>query len=401
LKNAAELESYSKNSLLDEPELSFVSVKTNSNINSPMKEPISTPAFTNNNKNHQTNINQNFAAYLLHKNELFKRFSNISPIEISQQQQMHSLQSSHESSSLKSLKNDPTAATPVTTDGKNQFRILKKTDMPQFLTLTAEKTSMFTNETTSFEVSKQNKQNYESYLSTGAIEESKFHSSIINQSNFKSLSPTKSDDDMQMTIQYDHEHIINEDSSNGKHSSIIELSQIENLLNCDRNLLQTPASYFNEETLSFNAENHGISESLLSFERHEKSVGESSSTKKSPFLIEEETLTDDSFRNGKFLNKIPLIKSSKSPVGNKMKNKTDYYQNLKQPKNFRSQQFAPKTSELSPCLQKTLKNSFENSKGYNKSLTIDDSSVTQVTLLNNQNFDMTVSIFLFVTLDIT
>ena len=351
-----------------------------------MKDANSTPAVANLNKN-KANIQQNFATYLLHKTELFKRFSSISPIEALQ---VNSIHSSTDSSSIKSIKqqNDPCTETP------NLYKSLNRSDgtntKTQFLTLTAEKTSMFSNETPSLEA-KQNKENYESYLSTGCIEQSKLQSSLINQSNLKSLSPTNSNADMHMTIQYDHEYWFQEDTNSRKHSSIIELSQMDNLFNYDRNLLHTPSAYnFSEETL---INNYGQSESLLSFEKHEMSNAEatSSSSKKSvvasQFTHDDTLDTDDgSVKQGGARGPVKSFKSP--PINNKIRAKLDYNQNItkQQPKPFKSQQLVPKASELSPCLQKTLKNSFENS-----SSKISDSSVTQVTLLNNHNIDKTVS----------
>lgn len=397
------MESYSKNSLLDEPEISFISFKTNSNVNSPMKDQISTPAprlidSRNNNRTQASNVQQNFASYLLHKNELFKRFSNISPIEPHQANSLHS--SNDSSSSANSLKQQQQqqqrpSETPIGTQENKSvlFKSLNKseaTPQHQFQSLIAEKTSMFTNETphSSIDGKKVRKNHFDSYLSAGCIEQANFQSSA-NHSNFKTLSPSKTNDDSHMTIQYENDHMIQDESCNNsrRQSSIIEFSQMDNLINWDRNFLQTPASFFNEDKAT--GSNYGHSESLLSFERHEMSNAEmiSSSSKKStksPYVLEETLEFDESEESSL---KYEPKKSSKSPVNNKAKSRVDQIQKQKvQPKSFKSQNLVPKTSDLSPCMQKQLKSSFENSNSK-----IDDSSVTQVTLLNNHNFDKTVS----------
>ena len=337
-KNASEYESYSKHSLMDEPEISFVSIKTNSNVNSPNKDQISTPATAL-----VENRNKNFVSYLSHKTELFKRFSNISPIEQLQQ----SMRSSNESSTNKSLKQHQHQQDPCETpigakENKNiLFKSLNSSEItPQhFQSLIAETTHE----------DKQKRQNFDSFLSTGSIEKGKIHNS-----------QSKSNDDSHMTIEFENDQ---------RHSSIIEFSQMDNLINDDRILLQTP-SYYNEDGW-----NCGQSESLLSFERHEKSNAEmtTSSSKKSAYL-HEETLESDE-------ESLKPIQSSKSPTCNKVKAKIELFRNhisKQQPKPFsKSHQIFPKASELSPCLQKTLKSSLENSK-------IEDSS----------DFNKTVSRFL-------
>lgn len=361
-KNASEYESYSKHSLLDEPEISFVSIKTNSNVNSPNKEQISTPANAL-----IENRNKNFVSYLSHKTELFKRFSNISPIE-QLNQESHSMRSSSNDSSLsnKSLKQQDPSETPIgVRENKILFKSLNTSETtPQhFQSLIAEKTSIFMNSGTE-EEDKLKRKNFDSLLSAGSIEKSKIQNSI-NQSMFKELSPSKSNNDSQMTIEFEND--------NYRQSSIIEFSQMENLLNSDRHYLQTP-SYNEEITLGYN--NYGQSESLLSFERHEKSNAEmttTSSSKKYSHLHDEETFE---FENEYSVKHDP-VQSSKSPTCNKLKAKVELFQN--KPKPFsKSHQIFPKTSELSPCLQKTLKSSLENSISK-----IEDSSVTQVTPLNN------------------
>jgi hypothetical protein len=286
------------------------------------------------------------------------------------------MRSSSNDSSLsnKSLKQQDQSETPIgVRENKILFKSLNTSETtPQhFQSLIAEKTSIFINSRTE-EEDKLKRQNFDSLLSSGLIEKSKIQNSI-NQSMFKELSPSTSNNDSQMTIEFEND--------NYRQSSIIEFSQMENLLHGDRNFLQTP-SYNEEITLGYNNTNYCQSESLLSFERHEKSNAEmtaTSSSKKSSHLHDEETFE---FENEYSMKHEP-VQSSKSPTCNKVKAKVELFQN--KPKPFsKSHQIFPKTSELSPCLQKTLKSSLENSISK-----IEDSSVTQVTPLNN--FDKIVS----------
>jgi hypothetical protein len=211
-----ELDAYSKTSILDEPELSFVSINTQSMSASPSKEVSSTPAL-------QQNLFRNsIKAYLTHQNELFKKFNDVSPIETN-----------------KATLNQSTAQNFTELSDENET-ILKKSSR------------LINNKSTEFTQLTNTNQNLT--IMNFSLEPQTLEQSTLENSQIKL----------------------------NRNDSILNSSQLDQLINNStndaKNTTITPTNFYNENEYD-TRELRSLckSDSLISFERHEKSALENQS----------------------------------------------------------------------------------------------------------------------------